>query len=124
MRIFKQKRKQPRDIEIKSALSDIFSSNEYNISNGTTPNGAMSLYRTSSAVSVPVDYIADVVKTKSIGIFGPTSPDRNGSLNPSSTVIYKKFSCSPCHKKKCDDVKCINQINEEDILMSIKSINE
>ncbi len=65
-------------------------------------------------------HITDIVKTKSIGIFGPTSPERNGSLNPQSTVVYKQLQCSPCHKKKCIDLKCINRITTEDILKKIK----
>jgi len=69
-------------------------------------------------------HIADTIKTRSIGIFGPTSPKRNGSLNSQSTVVYKQLECSPCHKKRCIDLKCINHITTEDILKKIKIINE
>ena len=67
-------------------------------------------------------HIADTVNTKSIGIFGPTNPYRNGSLNPLSKVVYKKLYCSPCHKKRCDDLKCIDHITTEDIVNIIEQI--
>ncbi len=68
-------------------------------------------------------HLADIVKTPSIGIFGPTSPERNGSLNPLSKVVYKKFHCSPCHKKQCKNLKCIIQITENDILEKINELS-
>jgi len=64
-------------------------------------------------------HIADVVNTKSIGIFGPTSPKRNGSLNPASKSVYKNLPCSPCHKKQCKSLQCIKEISTKEILKEI-----
>lgn len=69
-------------------------------------------------------HIADMVKTPSIGIFGPTSPYRNGSLLKESVSIYKKLTCSFCYKKKCDKIECIKRININQIIESVKVIDE
>lgn len=34
-------------------------------------------------------HLADLVKTPSLGIFGPTSPARNGSLLPQSIAVFE-----------------------------------
>jgi heptosyltransferase-1 len=65
-------------------------------------------------------HIADIVKTRSIGIFGPTSPNKNGSINDTNPVVYKKLKCSPCHKRKCSNLKCMDNIKSDDILYAVK----
>jgi len=56
-------------------------------------------------------HLADMLKTPSVGIFGPTSPDRNGSLLPQSLSVYEKMLCNFCYKKKCGTIDCIKKIN-------------
>jgi len=67
-------------------------------------------------------HIADIVMTKSIGIFGPTSPKKNGSIREDNTVVYKNLQCSPCHKRKCQNLKCIDGILLEDIIDAVKKL--
>lgn len=69
-------------------------------------------------------HIADMVKKVSIGVFGPTSPWRNGSLLKESVSIYDKLSCGFCYKKKCASKNCIKKINIEKIIESIETIYE
>jgi len=69
-------------------------------------------------------HIADMVKKVSIGIFGPTSPWRNGSLLKESVSIYEKLPCGFCYKKKCGTIECIKKINIEKIVESIETSYE
>jgi len=63
-----------------------------------------------SADSLPL-HIADVTDTRSVGIFGPTNPKRNGSLDKRNLSIVNKIGCSFCYKKKCNHKKCLKDIN-------------
>lgn len=60
-------------------------------------------------------HLADMVKTPSIGIFGPTSPARNGSLLPESVAIREKLECQFCYRRRCDTMECIRKIDLSDI---------
>ncbi len=69
-------------------------------------------------------HLADLVKTPTVGIFGPTSPYRNGSLMEESISIYEKLPCSFCYKKKCGTIECIKKINIGKIIKSIEKLYE
>ena len=69
-------------------------------------------------------HLADLVKTPTVGIFGPTSPFRNGSLIEESISIYEKLPCGFCYKKKCDTIECIRKINIGKIIKSIEKLYE
>ncbi|MCK4836803.1 MAG: glycosyltransferase family 9 protein [Candidatus Aminicenantes bacterium] len=69
-------------------------------------------------------HIADMVKTPSIGLFGPTNPLRNGSLLSESISLYKKLPCGFCYKKKCDTIKCLTSITPNEIEEAVKKIYE
>lgn len=69
-------------------------------------------------------HIADMVNTISIGIFGPTSPSRNGSLQVNSISIFNKSDCSFCYKRKCDKMICLKTIEIEAIIKAVDSIYE
>ena len=60
-------------------------------------------------------HLADMVKTPSIGIFGPTSPVRNGSLLPESIAIHERLECQFCYRRSCDTMECIRQIDPVEI---------
>jgi len=69
-------------------------------------------------------HIADMVKKPSVGIFGPTSPQRNGSLLPGSIAVYENTPCHFCYKKKCDTIECIKKLNIEKIVHSIEKVSK
>lgn len=69
-------------------------------------------------------HVADMVNTPSVGIFGPTSPFRNGSLLKESISISEKLPCGFCYKKKCGTIDCIKKINTLKITESIECIYE
>ncbi|MCP5108391.1 MAG: glycosyltransferase family 9 protein [bacterium] len=69
-------------------------------------------------------HLADLLKTPSVGIFGPTSPSRNGSLLAESIAVFEKLPCGFCYKKKCGTIDCIKKINMGKIIQSIGIIYE
>jgi heptosyltransferase-1 len=69
-------------------------------------------------------HLADVVGTSSVGIFGPSSPFRNGSLLKKSISVYENTECGFCYLKKCDKMYCLKNISIERIIRSIRKLNE
>jgi heptosyltransferase I len=61
-------------------------------------------------------HLADMAGTPSIGIFGPTSPVRNGSLLPKSVAIREKLECQFCYRRKCDTMECIRRIDLNEVV--------
>jgi heptosyltransferase-1 len=56
------------------------------------------------ALSVPV-----------VGIFGPTTPSRNGPFSPNDRVAFHEMECSHCYKRKCETMECLEKITPEEI---------
>lgn len=69
-------------------------------------------------------HIADMVKTPSVGLFGPTNPSRNGSLLPNSRSVYKKLDCGFCYQKKCDKMDCMKAITAHAVETAVAHIHE
>jgi heptosyltransferase-1 len=76
----------------------------------TTDTGPMHI---AAAMGVPV-----------VALFGPTAPWRTGPHGKGHTVIQKKLECSPCFRKKCSDLKCMNTITVEEVFDAVKRIVE
>jgi heptosyltransferase-1 len=67
-----------------------------------------------SADSLPL-HLSDAAGTRSVGIFGPTSPLRNGSMNRESIAVTNEIGCSFCYRRSCGHRDCISGINTADI---------
>ncbi|MCM8803866.1 MAG: glycosyltransferase family 9 protein [Candidatus Omnitrophica bacterium] len=65
-------------------------------------------------------HISSIFGTKSIGIFGPTNPEKICPKN--AYYIYKKVDCSPCYKKRCKSMKCMEEIKVENVYDKVKEI--
>jgi heptosyltransferase I len=76
-----------------------------------------------SADSLPL-HLADAVATPSLGIFGPTSPARNGSVLPTSRALTAPQACQFCYKRKCDTILCLRQIDPEAAGVVLKDMHE
>jgi ADP-heptose:LPS heptosyltransferase len=70
-------------------------------------------------------HVAETQGVPSIGIFGPTSSSKWGSLSPHSAIVETTLSCKPCIKtymgeipQKCKmgKAECLERIEPEDIL--------
>lgn len=61
-------------------------------------------------------HLAAAVKAPLIALFGPTAPWRTGPYGNHNRVIRKDLPCSPCFRKKCDTLECMNSITVEEVL--------
>ncbi|MGM0382677.1 MAG: lipopolysaccharide heptosyltransferase II [Thermodesulfobacteriota bacterium] len=57
-----------------------------------------------------------------IGIFGPTSPNKTGPYGSKHRVIRASLECSPCFKKKCDDMSCMKEITVDMVFNAVKEV--
>jgi ADP-heptose:LPS heptosyltransferase len=57
-----------------------------------------------------------------VAIFGPTNPTLTGPYGPNHVVVKSGIECSPCRKKKCDDLRCMKEISAERVRQEIKKI--
>jgi len=69
-------------------------------------------------------HLADMTRTPAVGIFGPSSPGRNGPLLPASRAVVRKLECSFCYRRECDTMNCLHDIVIEDIIKAARSIDE
>ncbi len=56
-----------------------------------------------------------------IAIFGPTNPTRTGPYGGNHIIIKSDIPCSPCYKKKCKSMKCLDSISVEHIYQTMKN---
>jgi heptosyltransferase-1 len=56
-----------------------------------------------------------------VAIFGPTSPERTGPYGKGHTIVASDEPCSPCFKKRCEDLKCMRGITVARVLEKINS---
>ena len=68
-------------------------------------------------------HLADMTRTPALGVFGPSSPERNGPLHPASRVVFHHLDCSFCYRRRCDTMNCLHGIAAEEILAAARSID-
>ncbi|QTA89450.1 lipopolysaccharide heptosyltransferase II [Desulfonema magnum] len=59
-----------------------------------------------------------------VAIFGPTAPWRTGPFGPGHQVIRAGLKCSPCFKRQCNTMKCMEQISVQDVLDGVRRVFE
>lgn len=67
-------------------------------------------------------HIADALGIPVVGIYGPSSPFRNGPISKNSRIVFHELSCSFCYKRKCKDLECMKRIDVESVLQKVKEI--
>jgi heptosyltransferase-1 len=55
-----------------------------------------------------------------VGLFGPTSPLRTGPYGARQRVVRAGVACSPCFKKRCNDMRCMRQITVDMVYNAVK----
>jgi ADP-heptose:LPS heptosyltransferase len=56
-------------------------------------------------------HLAAAAGTPLVGIFGPTSPQRNGPIDPADVCVSRFEGCVCHHERRCRrDVQCIDEI--------------
>jgi heptosyltransferase-1 len=66
-------------------------------------------------------HIAAAFNVPVVAIFGPTSPERTGPYGEEHIIIRSEEACSPCFKKRCEDLKCMKGITVARVLEKIES---
>jgi ADP-heptose:LPS heptosyltransferase len=68
-------------------------------------------------------HLAGMTGTPALGVFGPSSPERNGPLHPASRVVFHRLACSFCYRRRCDTMNCLHGIAAEEILAAARNID-
>lgn len=56
-------------------------------------------------------HIASALDKPLVAVFGPTNPVRTGPFGKNHKIIQAKIDCSPCYKKTCSKMTCMNIIS-------------
>lgn len=65
-------------------------------------------------------HIAAALNVLVFAIFGPTNPLRTGPYGKSHVIIKKGLECSPCYKKKCRTVQCMEMISVREVADAVR----
>ena len=67
-------------------------------------------------------HIAALLQRPVVAIFGPKDPVVYGPYGTRSKIVRKDLTCSPCTRRRCDDLRCIREITVEDVLTAAREI--
>ncbi len=70
----------------------------------------------------PMHVAAAMVSPVVVALFGPTSPFKTGPYGVKHKVIKAGIECSPCFKKKCDDMSCMKKITVDMVFDRVKEV--
>ena len=65
-------------------------------------------------------HIAAALNVPVVAIFGPTDPGRTGPYGKGHIVVRKEIPCSPCFKKYCRDLLCMESVSVEEVKSAFK----
>ncbi|MBI3378971.1 MAG: lipopolysaccharide heptosyltransferase II [Nitrospirae bacterium] len=65
-------------------------------------------------------HIAAALNVPVFAIFGPTNPLRTGPYGKSHVIIRKGLECSPCYRKNCRAVQCMEMISVREVADAIR----
>ncbi len=54
-----------------------------------------------------------------VAIFGPTSPERTGPYGRGHIIVSSEEACSPCFRRRCEDLRCMKGITVAKVLEKI-----
>ncbi len=60
-------------------------------------------------------HLAVAVGVPTVSIYGPTDPARNGPYGQGHRVLYHELDCSGCHKRTCNNFRCLDPITVDDV---------
>jgi len=60
-------------------------------------------------------HIAAALGVHVFALFGPTNPLRTGPYGSNHTIVKKNVPCSPCYKKSCKTIACMDMIETEEV---------
>jgi lipopolysaccharide heptosyltransferase II len=74
-----------------------------------------------SSDSAPL-HIASLLNIPFVALFGPTDPARHLQPIGKYHLIYKRLKCSPCYRPKCKNIKCMDKITVEEVMVAINEL--
>jgi lipopolysaccharide heptosyltransferase I len=91
----------------------------------TTLPELVELMRTSRCVvtndSGPM-HIAAALDIPVVAIFGPTSPVKTGPYGKRHIILKSTRPCAPCYKKRCDNVRCMQDITVDMVIEKTREL--
>jgi lipopolysaccharide heptosyltransferase I len=66
-------------------------------------------------------HVASLVGTPVVAIFGPTHPVENRPFGPHK-MVRKEVGCSPCRKRSCKELICLDQVTVDDVLGAARDL--
>ena len=113
----------------KAAIEDIrlgMKTRALNLAGKTTLRELAYLYQKCAAVictdTGPMHVAAAMGSPVVVALFGPTSPLRTGPYGAKHRVIRAGLECSPCFKKRCDDMSCMKKITVEMVFEAVREV--
>lgn len=67
-------------------------------------------------------HIAAALGKPTVALFGPTAPWRTGPFGSVHQVIRVELECSPCFKRQCETIDCMEQISVAQILAGVRAL--
>lgn len=93
------------EIKIAEKLASLSKERIYNLCNQLSIEQTASIL-THCEIAIGSDtgptHMATALNTKTIGLYGPTSPDRVGLYGTEHIMIHSDYDCLFCEKKKCN----------------------
>jgi ADP-heptose:LPS heptosyltransferase len=68
-------------------------------------------------------HLSSFMGTPVVALFGPTDPVENSPYGKATSLVLRKdVPCSPCRKRECDNLICMDAIAVEDVLEAAEQI--
>ena len=67
-------------------------------------------------------HIAAAMGCPVVALFGPTAPWRTGPYGKGHKIIRADVRCSPCFRKRCGHMACMNEITTEMVFEGVKGM--
>jgi heptosyltransferase-1 len=68
-------------------------------------------------------HMAAAVGTPVVALFGPTAPWRTGPFGTGHQIVRAEPECSPCFKRECKTIDCMEQISVQQVVDAIHKLN-
>jgi len=114
-----------KDYSIIKAITSSMKGRAINFAGKTTLTELAALYE-KAALVISTDtgpmHLAAAVETPVVALFGPTAPWRTGPYGADHQVISAELECSPCFKRRCETMDCMDQISINQVLKSVQKV--
>ncbi len=57
-----------------------------------------------------------------VGMFGPTTPARNGPFREQDRVVFHEMECSHCYKRTCSRLECLEKITPDEVAEAVRGM--